>query len=1024
MNPRTLAATLCALLLWLGATAQTRVACIGNSITYGFLVENREANAYPAQLQRMLGDGYSVVNFGHSGSTLLNRGHNPYMALPEFRDAMRFRPDIAVIHLGINDTDPRDWPEHGDAFAGDYMALIDSLRAANPDVRIIVANLTPLSATHFRFRSGTRLWRLKIRRQIADIARAAGVELIDFDTTFRDRQNLLVDGIHPNAAGATLMAEAVRNAITGVYGGLRLPDVWQSGMVVQRRRPLPIAGQSDAGRDITLTLDGVTYRTRSDNTGQWQVLTAPLATGGPYTLTVSDGAATLTLTDILAGEVWLASGQSNMEFPLSASRGGAEAASSAADTLLRFYDMRPIARTDNVEWTPETVAAVDSLRYFLPTRWEEAAPGNAAKLSAIAYYFARELRRAMPDVPIGIVSNAVGGSTTESWIDVNTLEDRMPEDLVNWQTNDYIQKWAQGRAIRNSGKGHRHPYEPSYLFSSAIRPAGALPLAGVIWYQGESNAHNTDIHEQLFPMLVDSWRRHFRSPQLPFIFAQLSSIDRPSWPAFRDSQRRLAERVPATAMIVTSDHGDSLDVHPTDKLPVGRRFARQALRRVYGIDSIVPQGPTLLSATAAPDGSVTLAFEWADGMKTSDGAAPSTFEIAETEGIYFPAEARIDGNKITVKNMEMKKPRFVRYAWQPFTRANVVNGEGLPLSTFKTAVDGSFEPEEGLEYGVSAPFAGRFADRLIVAGGCNFPTADPFAPGATKKFYRGIYAADAADVRWQRIGSLPEPTAYGVAVQVSPDEILLAGGQTPDGSTDKVRALRPDGSLTELPKLPATVDNAAGACIGRRVYIAGGNVGGVPSRRLFVLDLDRPADGWKELKKMPGNPRVQPVMAAATDATGRTCLYLWGGFAGRHDGNEPTLELGGLTYNPTANRWSEIEGPTGSDGEPTALGGGCAATLADGTIAAAGGVNKEVFLQALINQAPDYLEHPVAWYRLNPDVFVFDPVSSRWRVACTDAEAARAGAVMIAGTADDIFISGGELKPRIRSAATIHINGL
>ncbi|MDE6817984.1 MAG: sialate O-acetylesterase, partial [Muribaculaceae bacterium] len=158
------------------ASAKIKVACIGNSITYGYLLPDREVNAYPAQLQRLLGSDYEVGNFGHSGATLLNHGHNPYMKLPEFRAALDFKPDIAVIHLGVNDTDPRNWPEYNSEFIGDYLALIDSVRASNPDVRILIARLTPLRAGHHRFDTGTREWLLKIQLAIDKVALASGSE--------------------------------------------------------------------------------------------------------------------------------------------------------------------------------------------------------------------------------------------------------------------------------------------------------------------------------------------------------------------------------------------------------------------------------------------------------------------------------------------------------------------------------------------------------------------------------------------------------------------------------------------------------------------------------------------------------------------------------------------------------------------------------------------------------------------------------------------------------------------------------
>ncbi|MCM1071580.1 MAG: GDSL-type esterase/lipase family protein, partial [Alistipes timonensis] len=172
------------------ANAATKVACVGNSITFGMKIADRETNSYPSQLQRMLGDGYEVGNFGHSGATLLNRGHNPYMKLPEFRQALDFRPDIVVVHLGVNDTDPRNWPDFGDGFVRDYLALIDSFKVVNPSVRVILANISPVNATHKRFRSGTRDWRLEVRDAVERVARASGSELIDFETPLLDRRDL------------------------------------------------------------------------------------------------------------------------------------------------------------------------------------------------------------------------------------------------------------------------------------------------------------------------------------------------------------------------------------------------------------------------------------------------------------------------------------------------------------------------------------------------------------------------------------------------------------------------------------------------------------------------------------------------------------------------------------------------------------------------------------------------------------------------------------------------------------------
>lgn len=382
-----------------GLQAKTKVACIGNSITYGYLLPDREVNAYPFQLQRMLGDDYEVGNFGNSGATLLRHGHKPYNSLPDFRQALDFKPDIAVIHLGINDTDPRNWPHYNNEFVRDYLAIIDSLRAVNPNVRILIAQLTPIRAGHVRYKTGTLDWWKKIQEAIRDVAAISEVELIDFNTLYRDRQNVIFDNLHPNVEGATMMADAVLKAISGDFGGLQLPEVYQSGMVLQRNRPLTFRGQANANAPISLTLDNRTYTTRADNLGRWEITTAPIVTGPTYTLTVTDGDSTLTLTDILVGEVWLASGQSNMEFYLKNAVGGKEAIAEANDSQLRLFDMKEIIHTDATLWPDSMCEKIDRLEHYKPATWLPATPENVENFSAIAYLYGKELRDSL-GVPV------------------------------------------------------------------------------------------------------------------------------------------------------------------------------------------------------------------------------------------------------------------------------------------------------------------------------------------------------------------------------------------------------------------------------------------------------------------------------------------------------------------------------------------------------------------------------------------------------------------------------------------------
>lgn len=1002
--------------------AKIRVACVGNSITYGYTLANPKSESYPARLQEMLGEGYDVCNFGHSGTTLLEKGHRPYTKVSEYGASLSFKPDIVVIHLGINDTDPRDWPDFNGDFVGDYVRLIESYRTVNPEVKAYVANLSPLTSYHYRWRSGTRIWREKVRKAIEDVADVAGATLIDFDRPLHDRQNLIHDAVHPNAEGAELMADLVRGAITGDYGGLQLPEVYQSGMVLQRDRYLPIEGRANAGAEVKLTIGGNSYRTKADAMGDWRIVVAPLVVGKPYEMVVESGEKQLKFTDILAGEVWIASGQSNMEFGLAGSTGGVAATLTEVDSGLRIFHMQPIEITNDYAWPATSVARVDRLDYMKPSRWRAADPDSSGVFSAIAVGFGKHLRDSL-GVPVGIIENAIGGAPAESYVDITTLQKWMPEILVDWYTNDYVQKWCQERAIKNAGSGHRHPYEPSYLFSAAVKPLGHMPVRGVIWYQGESNAHNIELHEQLFPLLVDSWRGWFGDEGMPFYIAQLSSLSRPSWPEFRDSQRRLAEKMEGVEMVVTMDHGDSLDVHPREKRPVAERFARQALHHVYGHRSVTPQGPNPKRVYREGD-KLIVETEWGAGMTTSDGREACCFEVAETEGVYRPATAKLENNKIIITPpMDMKKPRLIRYGWQPFTRANVINSDSLPMSTFKAEIeDGAdYEPEQGLEAGLSGCFAGTLpGEEVIVAGGCNFPN-DPLGAASKKCFYKGIYQIDAGgDCEWRRIGSLPAPMAYGASASTGKGLVLI-GGTTASEASGRTMLLR-NGRLIELVQLPVAIDNAYSAAIGDKVYVVGGNQNGKPGRDLYVLDLGDEKGQWKKLKPMPGNPRVQPVMAAAADEQGEMCLWVWGGFAGRYDGHEPTLELEGLCYHPSTGKWTKLPALKDANGEAVSVGGGAACTLSDGRIAVVGGVNKDVFIEALRNQASDYLQHPVSWYRFNDSVIVFDPKKKESKVVVTSADLARAGASAVALEDNKVMVIGGELKPRIRTSQTIIVD--
>jgi sialate O-acetylesterase len=662
-----------------------KVSCVGNSITYGMRLDDREHESYPVRLQEMLGDRYEVGNFGKSGATLLRHGHRPYFDQEEFRQAMEFAGDIVVIHLGVNDTDPRNWPHFRDEFVGDYLALIDSLRRVNPQARFLIARMTPIGSNHTRFISGTKTWHGQIQEAIETVAEASGAELIDFYEPLYRYPWMFPDAVHPNAEGAGILAKTVYSGITGDYGGLQVSPLFSDHMVLPRGKDFLIRGTADAREAVKVTVDGRVHKAVADNRGRWSVLVPALPAKEGAELRIETASRSLVYADVAFGDIWLCSGQSNMEFEVRQSSD----ALPRADAGLRLYDMKANWRTDDVAWPASALDSVNHLQYFKPTQWTPATASAVARFSAVGYAFGQMLRDSL-QVPIGLICNAVGGSNAESWIDRETLETQYPAFLRDWLHNDLVMEWARGRAEKNisnrpaSVEGYgivptRHPYEPCYNFEAGILPLDHYPITGVIWYQGESNAERVEVHEELFPLLVDSWRDYFGF--VPFYYVQLSSLNRPSWPIFRDSQRRMMDRRPGLGMAVTSDLGDPVDVHYREKKPVGERLALQALAKHYG-HPVQADGP-LPREAALVDGDVVIDYYPQTALRSADGGPITGFEVQDAaDGLFHPVAARIQSGMVRLDASAIRRPLAVRYAWQPYTRANLVNATGLPASTF------------------------------------------------------------------------------------------------------------------------------------------------------------------------------------------------------------------------------------------------------------------------------------------------------------------------------------------------------
>ncbi len=662
-----------------------KVACIGNSVTFGYGFSDPAKDSYPSQLGILLGDRYEVRNFGRSGATLLKKGHNPYVKTDEYRQALEFKPDLVIIDLGLNDTDPRNWPNFGDDFISDYHDLISSFQTdSGKEPEVFVCLMTPIFPGHPRFKSGTRDWFWEIQERILTVASHTGARLIDLHAPLYRRPDLFDDSLHPNEEGAGIIASTVYAAITGDFGGFSMPPVFGEHMVVQQGEPVFWYGKSNRGDTLDIFFDQQNRRIITPETGQWIAEFPPVKAGGPYSLVIKvNGIVVVDWKDILCGEVWICSGQSNMAFELKNAKGGIPRAERAGDPELRLFNLKDFIKTNDVAFDLLSLERINRLDFF-EGDWQKDIPDQASGFSAIGYFFGSELREKL-GVPVGLIQVAVGGAPIEAFIDRRTLEmdPVLVDQFLNREKNDFIFDWVRGRITRNislnNQKSQRHPYDPAYVFEAGIAQMTKFPVRGVIWYQGESNAHNAGLYKIAFHQWVDSWRRSWNNPKMPLIVAQLSGIDRPSWPRFREIQRQLVNEIPYTGLVVTLDKGDSLDVHPIWKQEVGERFALQALDKVYQ-KRVISDGP-VARRILRKESSTEIEFDAPGGLKTSDGEEVRELEVASENGIFRNVPVTVKGNKLIIP-VPWENVSSVRYGWKPYSRANLVNKMGLPASPF------------------------------------------------------------------------------------------------------------------------------------------------------------------------------------------------------------------------------------------------------------------------------------------------------------------------------------------------------
>ncbi len=489
---------------------------------------------------------------------------------------------------------------------------------------------------------------------------------------------------------AALLATSAHAAVTPA-------SLFTDHTVLQQGMATPIWGTATPGESVKVSLNGQDQSAVADKDGKWMVHLQNLQAGGPYDLTIA-GTNSLTLKDVYVGEVWLCSGQSNMDFSLAKTTKFyfAGVNNEAAEVAAANY---PTIRMFSGQWKrsykPEST---------IEGTWKICTPENAREFSAIGYFFARDLQKELK-VPVGIVTMTFGASTAQAWIRRETL-------LQNPETAPLIDAFDKSveafKALpaatlpaapppppstatstsrpRRASRAPRDPaqdqHNPTVMFNGMIAPTIPYGIKGILWYQGESITGDKKLFPKLNAMLINDWRTLWNDPNLPFYFCQLAALQNASnGPAVREMQAE-ALAIPHTAMAVTIDIGDPKNVHPKNKQDVGDRLTRIALANTYG-KNIEFSGP-VYESMAVEGSSIRLKFTHAKGIMAKGGDL-KTFVIAGPDGKFVPAIAKIDGDSVLVSSPDIKTPTAARYAWEPYPDGcNLYNEANLPAAPFRT----------------------------------------------------------------------------------------------------------------------------------------------------------------------------------------------------------------------------------------------------------------------------------------------------------------------------------------------------
>ena len=442
-------------------------------------------------------------------------------------------------------------------------------------------------------------------------------------------------------------------SINNVWANISLPNIFSDNMVLQRNSEIKIWGWASPKEEIKITpsWNNQEYKVTTDSHANWQITIPTPKEGGPFSITFK-GYNEVVLKNILIGEVWLCSGQSNME--MSASWGienGDEEVKNANYPNIRFFTVPKLTAT--------------TLQNNLIGNWTECSPETMRNFSAVAYFFAKRLQDDLKNVPIGLISSNWGGTSAEVWMPENVFKNNpdLLKATADYKPNEYC------------------PVEPTRTFNAMINPLVGYKIAGTIWYQGESNV-GSNIYDKTFSTLISSWRTLWKD-DFPFYFVQIAPYqygeNHFGGAEVRDFQRRILQ-LPKTGMVVTSDISPTDDIHPKDKKSVGIRLANLALSNQYKTRNDLVNGP-LFKDIKIEKNKVFVNFDYSDGLYFKDKKS-NQFEVAGVDGVFHQAKAEIKNNQVILQYKEVKNPIKVRFAWTNTAQSQLFNKANLPASSF------------------------------------------------------------------------------------------------------------------------------------------------------------------------------------------------------------------------------------------------------------------------------------------------------------------------------------------------------